>query len=140
MHEWSLASGIIETVTEEYCKNNASKIIKIEIQVGEISQIETETLEEALETLKQDTVLKDSDIVIEIEKTKLKCRNCGYVWDFEESREQLEPVNKAGDNPVHYLPESVTVFVNCPNCKSPDLEVLGGRGVKINKIVMEVND
>ena len=140
MHEWSLANGIIESVIEEYNKNNAVKIIKIEIEVGEISQIETDTLREALETLKQETVMKDCEIVIEIEKTKLKCKNCGYIWDFEETKEKLEPVNKNGDNPVHYLPESVAVFINCPHCKSPDLEVIGGRGVKINKIVMEVND
>lgn len=140
MHEWSLASGIIETVSDEYEKQNASSVRQIDILVGEISQIEIDVLEDALGSLKAGTVVEKSEINIQTEKTDLKCRQCGNVFGFEQVREQLEPLSEGGDNPVHYLPESIAAFAGCPRCGGPDLEVLSGRGVRISKMIMDVED
>lgn len=140
MHEWSLASGIIETVSDEYAKQNARNVKSIDIMVGEISQIEVDILSDALKTLKIGTVVENSQINIEIERTDLKCRECGHTWGFEEVRNELDPISDGGDNPVHYLPESIAAFVGCPKCGSPDMEVMGGRGVRISKMIMDVED
>lgn len=140
MHEWSLASGIIETISDEYNKQSASSVKQVDILVGEISQIEIDILNDALKTLKTGTVVENSEINIESEKTEIRCRGCDHVFGFEEVRNELEPLSEGGDNPVHYLPESIAAFVGCPKCGGPDLEVLAGRGIRINKIIMDVED
>lgn len=138
MHEWSLAKGIVMSVLDEKNKNGASGIKRVEISVGEISQIDIETLKYALENISKGTDMEKANIVIEMEKTELKCRNCGYIWNFEESKKYLEPVGVDGDNALHYLPESISIFIKCPICHGNDIEIIGGKGVKVKKIIMEV--
>ncbi|MVT13057.1 MAG: hydrogenase nickel incorporation protein HypA [Euryarchaeota archaeon] len=140
MHEWSLANGIVRTVLQEKEKNGASTIKIVEISVGEISQIDIETLRYALENIARGTPLENSEIRIDMERTELKCRTCGHIWNFEESKKYLEPVGEEGDNALHYLPESVSIFVKCPVCHGQDIEILGGSGVRVKKIIMEVED
>lgn len=140
MHEWSLASGIIETVTDESGKRNATAVKQVDILVGEISQIEISTLKDALENLKTGTILDGCEISITVENTRLRCRSCGKEFGFPEVREKLEPLSEGGDNPVHYLPQSIAAFVGCPKCGSPDIVVTDGAGVRINRIVMDVED
>lgn len=140
MHEWSLASGVIETVTDESSKRNATAVKQVDILVGEISQIEIPIFKDALENLKTGTVLDGCEISIEVENTKLKCRSCGNEFGFPEVRDKLEPLSEGGDNPVHYLPASIAAFVGCPECSSPNIMVTEGSGVRINKIVMDVED
>lgn len=140
MHEWSLASGIIETITDESSKRNATAVKQVDILVGEISQIEVPILKDALENLKAGTILDGSEISIAVENTKLRCRACGQIFGFPDVRDKLEPLSEGGDNPVHYLPESIAAFAGCPKCSSPDIVVTEGGGVRINKIVMDVED
>lgn len=140
MHEWSLANGIVRTVINEMEKNKAESVKIVEISIGEISQIDIETLRYAIENISRGTPLEKSKVEIKVDSTELRCRVCGHIWNFEESRKMLEPVGYEGDNAVHYLPESISAFVKCPVCHSGDIEILGGRGVRIRKIVMEVNE
>ncbi len=140
MHEWSLANGIVKSVLEEKEKNRAKAIKKVEISVGEVSQIDTETLRYAIENISRGTPMEGSEIMIDVEKTELRCRTCGHIWNFDEVRGNLEPVGEEGDNAVHYLPESISIFIKCPVCMGQDIEILGGKGVSIKKIILEVED
>ncbi len=54
--------------------------------------------------------------------------------------DNLIPLNEDGDNALHYLPESAPIFIKCPVCHSHDVDVLGGKGVKIKRVVLEVKD
>ncbi|MEM0150247.1 MAG: hydrogenase nickel incorporation protein HypA [Thermoplasmata archaeon] len=140
MHEWSLAKGVMDTVIDEIERNNAEGVKNVEILVGEISQIDIETFKYALESITKGTPFENTKFDIKIERSELKCRNCGHIWNFEESKDELIPLSEDGDNALHYLPESVSIFISCPVCHSHDIEILGGRGVRIKKLILEVKD
>jgi len=140
MHEWSIADGIVNAITE-YAKEHAiRKIKKVNLLVGELSILDTDILKEAINLLSKGTLLDGAKIVIETEHAKLKCLKCGYEWGFEEVWEQIknglkiEDLEGGSDPPIHYLPELVYAFAACPKCGSSDFDVVSGMGVKVKSI------
>lgn len=134
MHEWALAEAVIMSAIEVANKENAKKIIKITVKIGELQQIEHEIFKFALDEIKKDTIMKEANIVIEEEEAVLKCRVCGHEWKYRDVLEKLEEdVSEA----IHFVPEMAHVYIRCPKCKSPDFEVIKGRGVWINSIEVE---
>lgn len=133
MHEWSLASGIVETMEDECRRQSAVQVRSLELSVGELSQIEVDTLRMALNSLKKGTHLAGCRIRIVKEKTRFRCRMCAHGWSFARSRKELEPLEKGGDNAVHYLPSSINAFAHCPACGSPDFDIVSGFALSIRR-------
>ena len=133
MHEWALAESILTAAIEEAEKEKLKKITEIKISIGELQQIEKDIFEFALSQLLKDEnkKLKNTKIKIEIEKSTLKCKNCGKTWSFNDMKKKL---NKDESESIHFIPEVALVYTRCPRCKSPDFEILTGRGVAISSI------
>ena len=133
MHEWALAESIIVAALEAAEKENLKKINEIIIQIGELQQIEQDILEFALnEIIKtQNAKMKNTKILIETEKSTLKCKSCENTWSFDDMKERL---NKDESEAIHFLPEVAFVHARCPKCGSPDFEITTGRGVSITSI------
>ncbi|MCK5023811.1 MAG: hydrogenase nickel incorporation protein HypA [Candidatus Aenigmarchaeota archaeon] len=133
MHEWALAEGVISTAVKAAEKEGLKKIIEIKIQLGELQQIEIGVFEGALnQIVREETpLLKDTKMTIEIEKAILKCRACGCEWPFEDSTKELD--GDASES-IHFVPEVAHVFIRCIQCKSPDFEVIKGRGVWLKSV------
>lgn len=128
MHEWALAESVVKTILRMVEGKGVEKIIEVKIKVGEMQQAEHDIFRTALEQLKP-VELKDTKFVIEVAKTELKCRVCGFKWFFQ--RDELgEDMLEA----IHFLPEVSHAYVKCPECGSPDFEIVGGRGVWIESI------
>ncbi len=133
MHEWSLAEAVIATVIEESIKEGLEEITKIKIKIGELQQMDTEIFEFALNEIAkvQDVglLLSEMRIEMETERAILKCGVCGKEWAFDETglgEEEYEA--------VHFAPEVAHAYIRCPSCKSPDFEIVQGRGVLIDYI------
>jgi hydrogenase nickel incorporation protein HypA/HybF len=60
MHELSIAMNIIDIANEQAKINNLSAIDEIEIEVGELSGVETDALKFAMEVVTRDTILEKS--------------------------------------------------------------------------------
>ena len=133
MHEWALAESIISAATEAAEKEKLKKITEIKIKIGELQQIEKDIFEFALDQIIKDSdkKIKDVKIKIDIEKSKLKCKNCEKVWSFNDMKKKL---NKGESESIHFIPEVALVYFRCPNCGSPDFEIISGRGVTISSI------
>lgn len=133
MHEWALAESIITASLEAAEKEKLEKITEINIQIGELQQIEQDIFEYALnEIIKtQDKKLKNVKICIETEKSTLKCKNCGHTWTFSEMEKKL---NEDEAEAIHFIPEVAFVHARCPKCGSPDFEIAKGRGIIIKSI------
>ena len=129
MHEWSLAQSVIYNTIEYKKRNKFRKITEIKIKLGELQQIDREIFEFAL---KEITKLKKitAKIKIETEKTVLKCRICGNIWDFCDTKK----LNKNEAEFMHFIPDVAHVYLRCPECKSPDFEIIKGRGVLVDSI------
>ncbi len=132
MHEWALAESVILTIINE-SKNKKLKIIEeININIGELQQIEIDIFEYAInEYLKNYDILKNVKINIEIEESELKCNVCGNTWKFTDVNNFL---NEDESESIHFIPEVAFVHSRCPNCKSPDFQIISGRGVSITSI------
>jgi len=140
LHEWSIAESIVVSSAKIAQEHGASKVVKVYVKVGELSQLELEILKSATNELKRDyDVLKNAEFLFEIEEAVFKCLSCGFTWNFTNVKKRINEVfcgssDKECDNPVHYVPDLVNSFVKCPKCGSPDFEVVKGRGVYIAKI------
>jgi len=131
MHEWALAEAVIATAIEESRKEGVKKITEIKLKIGELQQMELEVFEFALDELakEQDVLLTNVKIEMETEPAIFRCRVCGYEWDFDEAG-----LSDDAGEAVHFAPEVAHAYVRCPSCKSPDFEVIQGRGVLIQSI------
>jgi hydrogenase nickel incorporation protein HypA/HybF len=132
MHEWALAESIILTAIKESKKNKLKNIDEINIKIGELQQIEKDIFNFALnEVLKEYSKLKNVKINIEIIQSKLKCNICGNIWNFRDISNNL---NSNESESIHFIPEVSFVHSRCTKCKSPDFNIISGRGISISSI------
>lgn len=131
MHEWALAEGVINTAIEVAEENNASEIVEIKIKVGSLQKVDREAFEFALKEISKDTIAEKSEKNIIIEDAVLECRVCGEVWEYDNTEEGL-PEDEIES--IHFVPDLVHTYIRCPECKSPDFEVIEGRGVWIDSV------
>jgi hydrogenase nickel incorporation protein HypA/HybF len=133
MHEWALAESILTAALEAAEKEKLKKITEININIGELQQIEQDIFEFSLnEIIKtQGEKLRDVKIKIETEKSTLKCKSCENTWKFSDMKKKL---NEDESEAIHFIPEVAFVHTRCPKCGSPDFEITTGRGVSITSI------
>ncbi len=132
--------GIVDTMIHEAKVHNAKKVKEIYLKIGEMSNIDSQILVGAIEDLKDPNLMDDLKVYATIEKNRFKCRNCGREWNFSEIEKNIEKINVDGDTPLHYLPDSAQIFIECPYCGSHEFDMYGETGVVIEKIVLEVNE
>jgi len=128
MHEWALAEGIISTATRIAEEESLAKITQVNVMVGELQQIEHDVLIFAIEQLRS-PLLKDTKFVFETVHAKLKCRACSEEWTYSP-----EVMEESISEAIHFVPEMAHVYIKCPKCKSPDFEILEGRGVWLGSV------
>jgi len=133
MHEWALAEAVVSTALEESKKEGLKEITKIKLKIGELQQIDIDTFKFVLNEViqPQHSMIKKTEIELETEKGILKCRVCGHKWAF---KNMLEKLDEEKSESIHFIPEMSHIYMRCPKCKSPDFEIVQGRGVWIDSI------
>jgi hydrogenase nickel incorporation protein HypA/HybF len=133
MHEWALAESIITTAIDAAKKEKIKKIIEINIEIGELQQIEQDIFEFGIKEIIKTygNILKDVRINIKIEESTLKCTSCSHMWKFGEMQKKLTDDESEA---IHFIPEVSLVHARCPRCGSPDFDITKGRGVSISSI------
>jgi hydrogenase nickel incorporation protein HypA/HybF len=128
MHEWALADAILVSANEIAEKEKLKEIKEVTIKVGELQQVEPDILRFALSQMKTE-IFKNAKFHILKAKSTLKCRVCGTAWQFN-----LKKIDKNTAEAIHFVPEAVHSYVKCPDCGSPDFEIVSGRGVWLENI------
>ncbi len=133
MHEWALAESIVLAALDAAKSEKLKKITEINIQIGELQQIEQDIFEFAIQEIikSHKKMLKNVKINIATEKSKLKCKICNHEWMFSDMKENL---NEDESEAIHFIPEVALVHARCPKCGSPDFDIASGRGVSISSI------
>ena len=111
MHEFSLAQNIVEIVEESIVANNVSNVEEIVLEIGTLAGVEIPALELALESLKPNSVLKDSTIQISILEAEAVCEDCSSL----------------------FVPTDA--YTACPDCGSFRKKILTGTELKVKSIV-----
>jgi len=128
MHEWALAEATVTAVLETADKEGLKEIFEVRIKIGELQQIDREIFDFALSQLRT-PLMEATKFQIETVPAELQCRVCSHQWSF--NSENLDhDVSEA----IHFIPEVAHTYLKCPNCGSPDFEILKGRGVWLASI------
>ncbi|MCX6286670.1 MAG: hydrogenase maturation nickel metallochaperone HypA [Bacteroidetes bacterium] len=107
MHELSLATDVINLVTEEAKKNGVSLVREILIEVGDLSGVEADAFQWALELLIKETILKDAEVRL------LRTPGTGFCKACEREFEMRNRLDI------------------CPRCGSFPSEIRGGQEFRV---------
>ena len=113
MHEYSVVQALLNQCEEVAAQNNATKINKVVCKIGVMSGIEIHLLQVAFDTFKEGTLCEDAEFVINEQKLKLECLECGAVFESDE---------------VRYY---------CRECESLRVKVLDGEDMYLMSLEME---
>ncbi|MEM1679735.1 MAG: hydrogenase/urease maturation nickel metallochaperone HypA [Sulfolobales archaeon] len=135
MHEYSIAEGIILAIKKIRDYNNLSIVSEADILVGDLAQIDKEVLLELLNILSEEYGLGRITFSIKEEESKFECNQCGFSWSWSQIRDSIMGELCGGvedcDNPVHFIPDLINVFMVCPRCKSQDFKIVSGYDVRL---------
>ncbi|MCS6936423.1 MAG: hydrogenase nickel incorporation protein HypA [Candidatus Bipolaricaulota bacterium] len=126
MHEWALAEAVVATAKRAAREQQLRRVTGITVRLGELQQIEREIFKFALEQMlaHEDALVRDAKVVVERESARFRCRVCHREWDF-----QAEELGSEIAEAIHFIPEVAHAYLRCPSCRSPDFDVMAGRGV-----------
>lgn len=111
MHEMGIAMQIIEIAAASIPDDMAqSRVARVNLKVGKLSAIVTDSLRFCFEVATKDTVLEGAELKIDEIPVVARCNDCGVKWTI--------------DSPV---------FV-CNQCQGNQIELLSGRELDIESI------
>ena len=113
MHELSLAQNIMDIVTETAEKNNASKVVQIDLEIGAQSGVVLEALRFAMDTLLENSIAEGAEVIYHEVEAIAQCNNCEHTWKAE------------------------TLFELCPKCEGFETEIIQGKELQIKSITAE---
>lgn len=78
MHEFSIASGLVEKLLDFAEKNPEKKIVEVRVAIGEFTQIEEEQLRFCYESIITEMPIAGSSLTIEAIPGQVRCPHCSY--------------------------------------------------------------
>jgi len=84
VHEVSIMMSIMDTAMDVAKQNNAQKITKITVEIGEKSGVVKDALAFAFETVTKETIASQSELEIITIPFKGECLECGHVFLSDE--------------------------------------------------------
>lgn len=114
MHEFSIVSSLLESCEEIAQENNAKKVLKVCVEIGERSGVNPKLLQSAFEEFKMGSICDNAVLSIENTKVTLRCFKCEK--DFI----------------------ALTLdYTHCPNCNCEDVRIVGGDAMLLKRLEME---
>lgn len=116
MHELGIMTGVMDVVQKSATQAHATKVLKVSLSVGEMTEAIQDALEFAWEVLTEGTVCEGAELDITMVPPKSRCLECGN--EFEHDR----------------------FHMCCPKCDSPATELIAGRELQIDSIEVDIPD
>ena len=116
MHELSLAQAIWRQVIGEMERRPEYRLAALSIVVGAFSGADPESLEFAMRLVVEESAWPTAEVRIRTEPVALKCRACGRAYETE------------------------TLDLACPDCGGFDVEVTGGRDLRLESLEIVQDD
>lgn len=114
MHELSLVASVFDVLEEKARENGASRVTTVVLKIGALSGVVPDLLESAFESYKTGTLAEGARLEIVVVPLKLRCPDCGG-----------EAVREDAD-------------FSCARCASRRVEIIEGRELLVERIVLEV--
>jgi len=113
MHELSIASSIVKTVLQEIDTRKLNKVTQIGLRIGALTDIVPDSLQFGFKAITKDSVLAETNLLIETIPIKGSCKECQSDFEVIEF-----------------------VFI-CPNCASNKIDMNQGNELEIAYIEAE---
>jgi len=113
MHELSLALEVIDLASREAEKNRIATIMEIMIEVGNLSGVEADAFEMALDMVVKDTILENAVKKIIRITGKGRCTSCDLEFEMK------------------------NILDCCPECNCYSSEIIGGREFRVVSLTGE---
>ena len=120
MHEVSISHAIADLVLKESEKQEAKKVLLVEIEIGELSLLNPDQIEFWVKLAFERTPAAEAELKIEVVKPEVHCSACRYEGALETKDDPL----------CHFL---IPVF-QCPKCGSGEITVKRGKECRVKKI------
>ncbi len=121
MHELSMATSMVEAIVDTAKKNDAISITEATLEVGELTMLNPEQLRFMIDVIREDTILKDAEIIINMIPTEIKCDECGFEGQCEMDEEM----------------DHLMAVATCPECGNTRVHVIKGQECNIKTIKIE---
>ncbi|MDO5444762.1 MAG: hydrogenase maturation nickel metallochaperone HypA [Eubacteriales bacterium] len=113
MHELAIAEGIIGIVKSEAQKNGFSRVLEINLMIGEYSGIVPEYITELFPTAAKGTAAEGAAVMCSVVPAEFECRSCRYSGPVDRKK------------------------ACCPVCGSEDLKMTVGRDLYVDSMKVE---
>ncbi|HOC88546.1 MAG TPA: hydrogenase maturation nickel metallochaperone HypA [bacterium] len=113
MHEISVAAALMRRVLAEKEARKIVRVSRIVLQIGPMSGIMPEALQFAYDSLRQGTLLEETELVFNSTELTTCCCRCMHRFDTR------------------------LMHTHCPRCGSDKLEIMGGDDFFIQYLVTE---
>jgi len=113
VHELAITQSIFDIALETAKSAQAKKITSININVGELSGVETDCISFYFDALKKDSIAEEAVLNFSLEPAELRCRDCQATFKTKD---------------IPWL---------CPGCRSASIEITGGRDCYVDNIEVE---
>ncbi|MCL1798065.1 MAG: hydrogenase maturation nickel metallochaperone HypA [Eggerthellaceae bacterium] len=116
MHELGIMTGVMEAVSVSARDAGATKVLKVSLSVGVMTEAIEEALRFAFEALSEGTFVEGADLEITMVSPKSLCLECGT--EFSHDRFHLA----------------------CPACEGFATKLTAGREMQIDSIEVDIPD
>lgn len=118
-----MTTQIVESVLKEAHGKKAKKVIEVRVIIGSLTFLNPEQVRFWYEMLTKDTIMEDSNLVIQTEKGRVRCPRCDYEGDF-----------KCANDSSFHVPVPT---LQCPVCNGV-VNIVSGKHCTIKRIRMLV--
>lgn len=116
MHELSIMQSILDIVLEYAGKNNARKVNRIYLKIGELSGFIPDWMQRYFDFVSEGTIADKAEVIIEWAPGMIKCGSCGK--EYQVTKEEFD--------------------FRCPVCGDcSDIEIISGREYNLTSIEVD---
>jgi len=113
MHELGVTESIVNIALDKAKEAQASKIVKINIVVGELSGFVPDCIEFYFDFVSKNSIAEGAKLHFELAPAEFRCRTCSTIFH----------------------PHDTTW--TCPECQSQSVEMTGGRELYVENMEVE---
>lgn len=113
MHELSVTQGMLDIALEKAKETQASRIVRINLVIGELSSIVDDCVQFYFDFLSSDSIASGATLSFKRIPMQVRCRNCGFSFSPDKSA------------------------WSCPQCGKWDAEIIAGQEFYVDSIEVE---
>ena len=116
MHELGIMTGVMEAVEKSAVQAGATKVLKVTLSIGEMTEAIEDSLRFAFEVLTEGTMSEGAELEINMVTPRSLCLDCGAEYEHDR---------------FHMV---------CPECGGYNTKLLAGRELQIDSVEVDLPD